>query len=449
MNLSGKRVAIGGGGRSGLTAAALAKEHGADVMVLESNPDVVADLDVAWMKGWDGRLPKDAEFDLYVVSPGLPLAHPSLTDARTRGIEVIGEIELGYRLSNVPLLGVTGTNGKSTVTVLLWRLLQAAGAQATLCGNVAGSGYPEVPLCEAVRQADAEALACEISSFQLETVKDLRPKVATITNITPDHLDRHGSFENYRQTKLRLLQNMTADDTVVLNADDMSVSAADVRKMAPEVRLLTYSPHGDGQDGGSSWFLGNQLQLGRQKLPVAELPFAGGYFLANVMAAWEMANAYLKKPTDDQEQAMAQAIKEFKGLAHRTEFLGERNGVQFVNSSMCTNPSALVAVSRSIPRRQHLILGGNTKNVDFTPVAQYLGEAGHHTYLLGPDPDHLRDVLHVESLYDSLEHAVHEAAKRAREGEVVMLAPGCASTEPYRNFQERGDAFRKIVEEIL
>jgi UDP-N-acetylmuramoylalanine--D-glutamate ligase len=343
-------------------------------------------------------------------------------------------------------VAITGTNGKSTTTALTWTLLVAAGKKAVLCGNIAGSGYPEVTLTDAAL-AGGDVLVAEVSSFQLETVTSFRPFVATITSLAPDHLDRHPSFEDYKQTKLRLFTNMRASDLIVVNSDDTSLTASEFPE---EPRKVKFSPSGLGPNSGFSARLGDELFLSGHKIKTASLPLLGEHNVANSMMAWELACCVLGEPTADQSDAMLSALLGFKGLANRMEVIGERGGIMVVNNSMCTNPAAVVASSKGLGRRQRLILGGNRKQLDFTSVGEYLGTTEHAAYLFGPDTEGLnRQLKGAWPAFGSMEDAFIAATADAKAGEAIVLMPGCSSAEPFANFRERGDAFRAMAREWI
>jgi UDP-N-acetylmuramoylalanine--D-glutamate ligase len=360
--------------------------------------------------------------------------------------EVIGEVEFAFRIARDPIVAVTGTNGKSTTTVLTWVLLSAAGKDAVLCGNIAGSGYPEVTITDAALRG-GDVLVAEVSSFQLETIVSFRPFVAAITSLAPDHLDRHPTFEDYKRCKLRIFENMGAGDTVVLNADDSALGRSDV----PEgPRRVKFSPSGSGASNGYSARVGDQLFLGGLQIKVESLPLLGEHNVANAMMAWELACAAIGEPTEGQAEEMLSALLKFKGLANRMELVGEKGGVIVVNNSMCTNPAAVVASSSGLKRRQRLILGGNRKQLDFTPVGDYLRGTTHSAYLFGPDTDGLNSQLRGSwPSFPSMQDAFVAAVADAVAGDAVVLMPGCASAEPYSNFRERGDAFRAMAQEWL
>ena len=411
-------------------------EKPSDVQRVMEAADRLQARGIEVVTSWHGEL--EGEFDWVLVSPGLPPGHPVM--AAWAG-KIMGEIEFAFQIAEAPILAITGTNGKSTTTVMLYKCLQDFGA--VLCGNIAGSGYPEHVLTEAALNTPADGvLVAEISSAQLETVIDWCPSVATITNITEDHQDRYGSFEKYKNAKLNMFRNMGNRQVIVLNLDEVSVD----REWAKAATLVGFCP-----DGGSGlnaqtrrtedaiWFSGEEVKF-------VDLPFIGEMNFANAMTAWEMACAHVGDP----DMGMLRRLMEFRPLENRMEPLGARGGVQVVNNSMCTNPMAVIKSCESLPQKLHLLMGGNTKEGDYSSLQKYLHGAGHKVYLYGEDSGYLNSLLGGGYLeFSDLRSAFVEAVSAARSGEVLMLAPGCASSGPYANFRERGTAFKTIAKEWL
>ena len=449
MTLFNKRVAVLGMAKSGIAVGNAVKQLGGEATVFDQKPadnpaiieavDELHSAEVCAVPGWHGRLDPD-EFDMLVVSPGFPSDHPAIRDMSAR--DVFGEVEFAYRIAHDPIVAITGTNGKSTTTVLTWRLLEAAGKKALLCGNIAGSGYHEMTLTEAALEG-GDVLVAEVSSFQLELIDQFRPFVAAITNVSPDHLDRHKSFDEYRDCKLRIFANMRDADIIVFNSDEQSMT----KEMLPEdSRKVRFSPKGHGSTTGFTARLQDDLFLSGHQVGVKKLPLMGEHNVANAMMAWEIACAILGEPTEPQTDAMLSALLTFKGLANRMERVAERDGLIVVNNSMCTNPAAVVASSQGINMRQHLLLGGHRKSIDFAPVGEYLQGTDHAAYLFGPDTEGLNGQMGSDwPTYSSMEDAFAAATENAKEGEVVILMPGCLSAEPFENFRERGDAFRELA----
>ena len=455
VKLSGQRVAIAGMGVSGLGLGTAVKELGGSPTVFDEKPNdspqVLAAVDsldaqgIEAVTGWHGRLDPN-DFDFLVVSPGFPRQHPSIRDMLTGGKEVLSEVEFAYRISHAPILAITGTNGKSTTTVMLWSILKGAGRAAVLCGNIAGSGHPEMTLTmAALRSKPEEVLVAEVSSYQLEWVSSFRPKVAAVTNITPDHMDRYKEFSDYYETKLRLFAAMKPQDTIVVNLDEPSLNLETVEDHNPGfAKVVGFSPSG-GQGTGATRRERDKLVFNGHSVSIDQLPFFGEHNITNAMMAWEMA-AQLGDPG----QGGLDAVTSFRGLSNRMERLGERDGILVVNNSMCTNPMAVIASSKSLKRPQHVLMGGITKNLDFRPVGEYLRHSAHKVYVYGPEPERMNEMLGGNwPIVGSLGQAFEAACKAAKPGEAVILSPGCASAEPYANFKERGDDFRRMANDWL
>ncbi len=474
MNLQGRRIAIAGMGRSGFTIANAAQKRGAIVTVYDEHAADTDDrmaaveklqgLGVNVVTGWHGRL-KDEAFDLLVASPGFKREHPAIRDALSKNKEVISEVEFAYRISKAPIIAITGTNGKSTTTVMTWLILKGAEVDAVLCGNLSGSGYPELTLTEAADvSTENQVLVAEVSSYQLEWVKEFRPRVATITNVTPDHLDRHPDFEDYKNTKLRLFAKMGNGDVVVVNEHEPSLHTEDLeRAVSKDVALRVFSSATE-PSSHEEWGAATELSTRRQngtlilngkEVRLQDLPLIGDHNITNALQAWELATAFLAADSERRFVGMLRGLMEFKGLQNRMERLGEKNGVLLVNNSMCTNPRAVIVSSSSLPMRQHILMGGLTKNLDFSVVRDYLGHENHQVYLFGDEasssePEALGTQLGKKwPEFPTLESAFQAATQAARPGEAILLAPGCLSAYPYANFRERGDAFRRIAKEWL
>jgi UDP-N-acetylmuramoylalanine--D-glutamate ligase len=351
------------------------------------------------------------EVNVLVKSPGVRGDAPLVAAARHAGIPVWSEIELGARLVGQPSVGVTGTNGKTTTVELVGAMFRAAGRPVAVCGNVGRA------LCDldGEREPD-QALVCELSSFQLEDVETLRCHVAVLLNLTPDHLDRHGSFESYRAAKLRVFERQGTDDTAVV-------------------------PSGVGPLPGSA----RRVELSA----IAELPaeplIPGAHNRENAAAATAAARA-----CGLPDEAIAEALRTFPGVAHRLEPIGEVGGVRFVNDSKATNPESAEKALAAYPRGLRVILGGSRKGTPFDALARAAREHGvARAYLIGETAPELWAALGAQGVPVSdcgtLEMAVRRALADARPGETVLLSPACASFDQFRNFEDRGDRFRELV----
>jgi UDP-N-acetylmuramoylalanine--D-glutamate ligase len=433
--LEGRRVLVLGLGLSGRSAARFCAERGARVVAADERPAAaLGGLDatapgVALRTGQP--FPDPADFDLVVASPGVPPER-----YRRRAARVWGDIELAGRALSVPIVAVTGTNGKSTTTRMVAAALRAAGLRAAAAGNV---GEPALDL---VGQA-LDVAVLEVSSFQLETTESFRPAVAVVLNLTPDHLDRHGSFEAYCAAKARILANQQGRDTAVLSADDPAVWSLAAGCRARVLPFSTRRPleHGAWLDAGAA--LLREADGPLLRVSFAELRLVGEHQRENALAALTAAWAAGADPA-----AAAAALARFPGLPHRMEPLGSARGVRFVNDSKATNPGAALRALAGAGAPVVWIAGGRDKGLDFAPLAEAAATRVRAALLIGEAAGKLEAALagRVKTeLAAGLEDAVRRAARLAQPGDVVLLAPACASQDQFRDFEERGDRFRAAV----
>jgi UDP-N-acetylmuramoylalanine--D-glutamate ligase len=496
--VNGRRIAVYGLGRSGLAIAKAALQQGAKPTVFDkakreemAKPEMVDEAEALGIKlnlGWEGRFDPN-EVDLLVTNPAVDMRSPVLRQAVEDGIEVVSEVEFAYRISKAPIVAITGTNGKSTTTVMTYLCLKACGEDAILCGNIFGSGYDEIPMTEAaLNSTPDQVLVAEISSFQLEWVSEFKPVAAGITNIWPDHLDRYDSFEQYAATKHRIFAAQGEGDFAVVKAHDPQVwlerafgarpSALGHPSSAPSAQRPTPLSFGAGGEHANIDEQGITI-LGK-RVKADELPFQGAHNYANAcMAALlaygvlkaknaasiqeaeaqerkrleEKQTVYTRRPIPEDLMALPDCIieglKQFKGIAHRMELVGERGGVKVINNSMCTNPDAVIKSATAVRGPNHLLIGGRNKDLDFKPVRSYLASGQHKAYLYGEARDILKEQVGDFPTFPTMEEAFEAATKAAKSGEIIMLAPGCASTDQFRDFRERGNVFREIAKEWL
>lgn len=364
-----------------------------------------------------------------VVSPGVSLDEPLLVEARRRGLAVLGDIEIFARVAPAPVAAVTGSNGKSTVTTLLAELATAGGMKARAGGNL---GTPALDLLDA---EVPDVYVLELSSFQLETTESLRPLAACVLNITPDHIDRHGSLERYASAKARILSGAQG---VVLNRQDRLVMAMwDGRTPCITFGLDAPGEHGYGVVETAD---GAVLARGDQRLlPAARLRIRGRHNVANALAALAMAEALGLEPA-----RVLDALQHFPGLPHRAEWVAEHSGVTFINDSKGTNVGAAVAAIAGMDGPVVLIAGGDGKGADFGPLAEAARGRVRVAVLLGRDAPALERALAGTCptvRVAGIEEAVAEAVRHARPGDTVLLSPACASTDMYRDYTERGRRF--------
>ena len=414
--LAGRRVLVVGLARSGMAAAHVLVGAGASVVGYDQN----GSLEVGRLRelGVELHLGREEErllqgIELVVKSPGVPGETVLVQSARARGVPVWSEIELGARLLSNPILGVTGTNGKTTTSELLGAVFRAADRPVEVAGNV---GRPLTSLVGSV--ADDAWIVCELSSFQLEDVETLEPKVGVLLNIEPDHLDRHGSFDAYAETKLRIFERQAADDTAVL-------------------------PRGFGAIPGAA----RRVEFsGDDELP-AEPLIPGPHNRENAAAATAAARA-----AGIGDGGIAEALRTFEGVPHRIELVRELRGVRYVNDSKGTNVAAALRALASFPdSRLHVILGGLGKNEAYEPLAAAfkVGDAG---YVIGTAGEEIARALEAAGVpvtrAGTLDAALAASAAAAEAADVVLLSPACASFDQFLDFEARGDAFRALVQEL-
>ncbi len=456
--LSGKRIAILGLGRSGLAVARAAIAHGAIPTVYDRStreqilkPDVLTEAEgegIEVVLGWTGSFQlvgdpalagngRDARAtDILVVNPAVDKRSPILKQAVDQGIEVIGEPEFAFRIAKAPIVAITGTNGKTTTTVMTYLALQACGENPILCGNIFGSDYPEMTLTEAAMCArEDQVLVAEISSFQLEWVKDFAPVVAGITNIGTDHLDRYDNADDYAETKKRILDRATWQ---VLSTD---WDAAPHR--------LRFGPGGDAE------VTEDVLRILDRSLSRSAFQLVGDHYFTNAAMAGLLASAYLAwrecGPAQTCPAKVLDVLSKFKGVKHRMEAVGTRDGIEIINNSMCTNPAAVLASVTSVHApRKHVLLGGVNKNLDFAPLAPLFEDSANKAYLFGRDREEIARKLNRSfPQFETMQEAFAAAAQEAQPGEVIMLSPGCASSDQFEDFRHRGDVFKQIAKEWL
>jgi UDP-N-acetylmuramoylalanine--D-glutamate ligase len=370
-----------------------------------------------------------------VKSPGVPNDAAVIAAARERGIGVVGELELAWRAIPNRFVAITGTNGKTTTAELLGALYRAAGEPVTVAGNV---GTPLASL--AGELADATTVVCECSSFQLEDAESFAPECAVFLNLAPDHLDRHPSGEEYLAAKLRIFANQGNDDVAIYNGDEPALEGRDLGGCARRIRFCS----GSDPDCEVALSEGTIFWNGEALIEAQELQLRGQHNLQNAMAAAAAALAMGIEP-----EAVREGLREFPGLPHRLEQVAELGGVSFINDSKATNVSAAVAGLESFPGGVHAILGGRPKGESFAPLVEPVRNRCSACYLIGEAAEEIAAALEPAGvalhICADLEDAVSRAAVAAVPGEVVLLSPACASFDAFRDFEQRGEAFRVAV----
>lgn len=439
-NFKGKKVTVVGLARSGVAAARALDALGAVVTVTDKKPpdrltEQVKALGsrriVVEAGGHPDRVFHDA--DLIVLSPGVPKI-PQILAAQRHGVKAISELELAWLLSGSPYVGITGTNGKSTVTTLVGLILERAGKKILVAGNIGNALTEDISL---IRKQDW--IVAELSSFQLEDIETFRPRVATILNVTQDHLDRYRDVTEYGEAKARIFMNQRKEDFLVLNFDDPIVKSYAQRAFAtviPFSRLLRFNP-------GACVLDGQVMFNGRRICRIDEIRIKGVHNLENALAATALS---LCAGADD--DSVAAVLREFPGLEHRLEFVREKEGVLYINDSKGTNVGAVVKSVEGFTQPVILIAGGLDKGSDFSPLHDLFKQKVKLLILIGKAADKMAKSLgtSTETVFArTLQDAVLLASKMAARGDVVLLSPACASFDMFKNFEDRGRQFKEAV----
>lgn len=449
--LAGKTVAVVGMARTGMATAEVLVNLGACVHLYDRRPaeELTEQLAVAKKLGVDARpgCPDVdlAGVDLLVPSPGVPATSPIFEEAKRLGVEVVSEIELAYRISKAPMLAITGTNGKTTTSVLLGRIMESDGRETYIAGNVA-AGEIKLPLVMAAYQASTNGvIIAEISTFQLEWISTFKPKVAALLNISTDHADRHTSFDEYAALKARIFENLGPDDFAVANLDnEASISAGKIS----QGKLLQFSIKQSVPQGGFIEDSVVKVRIGGEETAVCSLSdirLPGTHNQENVLAAACAAIAFGVKP-----ESIVSALHKFTGVDHRMEPVETINDIHYINNSMCTNPDAFTRSVEAVSGDSIIIAGGKHKGGSLEPMADAVKQHVKHLVLIGASADEIESAVRATG-FDritrsaSMEDAVAAAEAVAEPGDTVMLAPGCASFDMFSGFEERGQIFKDIV----
>jgi len=447
VQLEGKRVLVVGLARTGVATALFCAERGARVTATEENPESKVAEAAAKLRAAGVTLelgghtqPTFLQQDLIVPSPGVPYGMPFLAAARDKGVEVWSEVELAWRFLRGKLVGITGSNGKTTTTALTGHLFEVAGVPTIVAGNI---GTPLISRADT--SSEATITVAELSSFQLENIAAFRPDIGTILNLTPDHLDRHASLDEYGRAKARMFENQTASDAAILNADDLA--------LAPYVphtpQVFWFSRLQPVEQG--AYLRGEEIVFRRHGketilLRRADIGLRGDHNVENVLAAACMAHLAAVEPG-----AIAEGVRTFAGVEHRLEFVAEINGVKFFNDSKATNVDATLKAIDAFPGRLLILLGGKDKGGDFTLLAKPLAQHRSTVLLIGTASDKIEKQLHgaVDMIRaETIAQAIGLAFEQARPGDTVLLAPACASFDQFQNYEHRGRVFKQLVRDL-
>ncbi|HWI55201.1 MAG TPA: UDP-N-acetylmuramoyl-L-alanine--D-glutamate ligase [Desulfobacteria bacterium] len=441
-----KRVLVVGIARSGVAVAKFLVGKGTHVVLTDNKPkeqlgDILRDIpdEVTILAGTTPQL-SAGDYDFMVVSPGVPLTVPLLTRAFEIGLPVYGELELAYRFSGSPIIAITGTNGKTTTTTLIGEIFKNSGKKVCVGGNI---GLPLV--LEVEKLGPDDVIVAEVSSFQLETIDKFKPKVSLILNVTPDHLDRHKTMENYKLTKARIFENQDSADFTILNFDDPGV--ADLETKTPGKVIFFSRRHKlkEGifvEDGQITVKLDGEIIV---VCPAEEVFIKGAHNLENALAATAAAYA-----AGVPAEVIGETLRTFRGVAHRLEPVAEINGVEFVNDSKGTNPDASIKALEAYDKPIVLLAGGRNKGSDFTEFAGKVKERVRCLVVLGECREEIKAAVLKTGFTnileaDTFDQAVKTAAAQAKPGDIVLLSPACASWDMFRDFEERGERFKEVA----
>jgi UDP-N-acetylmuramoylalanine--D-glutamate ligase len=447
IELSGKQVLVVGLARTGIATALFCAERGARVTATEARPELEIPETAAKLRAagvtlelGGHRAETFAQQDLIVPSPGVPSMMPALAAARAIGVPVWSEIELAWRFLRGRLICITGSNGKTTTTSLIGHILETARLPVQVAGNIGTPLISRVDL-----SSDASFTVVEASSFQLESISKFRPDIAVLLNVTPDHLDRHGSIEAYGRAKARIFENQTEEDAAVINADD-SVAP----QYAPAGPRVFYFSRVTRVASGC-YLRGDEIVFrcdGTETVLVVrkDIGLRGSHNIENVLAASAAARLAGAEPA-----AIAEGVRTFAGVEHRIEYVATISGVEYFNDSKATNVDATLKALDAFPGNVLVILGGKDKGSNYGILRQALRDHARMALLIGSAADKietdLAGVIPVERA-ETLARAVELASRHARPGDVVLLAPACASFDQFENYEQRGRVFKQLVREL-
>ncbi len=447
IELRKKRVLVVGLARTGVATALFCAAHNAVVTATETRvekdlPDIPAKLREAGITlELGGHTEKTfLAQDLIIPSPGVPADDPFLAAARSKGITIWSEIELAYRFLEGKLIGITGSNGKTTTTTLVHHILKSAGVETFLAGNVG------TPLISCVEKMTAGTVAVvELSSFQLELIEHFRPDIGVFLNLTPDHLDRHKTLEAYAAAKARLFENQTELDAAVLNLDDEPS-----RQCVPKKPQVFWFSRKQAVEQGAC-LRDEDIFIVRGKeeefvMKQSEIPLPGSHNVENVLAAVTVARL-----AGVDARSIGDAVRSFQGVEHRLEFVAELRGVRYYNDSKATNVDATLKALDSFPGSILIILGGKDKGSDYTALQNALREKAILALLIGAASDKIESQISGSVAIEragTLQRAVEIAANAAKPGDIVLLAPACASFDQFQNYEQRGQVFKQLVHSL-
>ena len=433
------RVVVGMA-RSGVAAARLLHSRGESVFVTDSGKTPASDeldaLGILW-EGGQHTVSRFLQADEIVVSPGVPLSIPPLQQARDKGVPIISELELASRYLKGDIIGITGSNGKTTTTTLVGEILKAAGKTVQVGGNIGAA------MCGLVDTSTPATInVIEVSSFQLDAIVSFHPHVAALLNVTPDHLDRYAVFAAYRRSKFRIFENQCETDVAVLNRDDANVYPPPEGLRARQ----HFFSRTDGIADGAFRFGGMLYLNGIAVMAASDVRLRGEHNIENVLASMAITSTYAVPSS-----TLTSVISEFRGVEHRIEYVATVRGVTFFNDSKATNVDSAIKAVDSFGHSIILILGGKDKGAPYDPLIRAMQGKVKHVLLIGEASERIASAIDTRfplTQMSSLEDAVREGAAIGEPGDVVLLSPACASFDMFENYEHRGRVFKKAVQEL-
>ncbi|QTA84060.1 UDP-N-acetylmuramoyl-L-alanine--D-glutamate ligase [Desulfonema magnum] len=445
MKITNKNILVVGLGMSGAAVACFLKNRGAFVTVtdmatenhLSSYMPVMREMGIPMELGQHGKETFE-HADVIVVSPGVPHTIPPIKAAQKKGIPVIGEIELASRFIREPIVAITGTNGKTTTTTLLGKMLEASGLNVFVGGNI---GNPLISYADGNKKADI--VVAEISSFQLDTIDTFRPKASVLLNITEDHLDRYPDFKAYAMSKGRIFENQQKDDFAILNSSDPLISSVTQNIKSRKLETGNWKL----ETGNLKSETGGKFQISNFKFQISNFKFQiSDHNMENISAACLAAMA-----VGGTEAGIQSALNEFKGLPHRIEYVATINDVRYFDDSKATNTDAVVKAVECFNEPVILIMGGRNKGSNFHLMREQVRGHAKHLIVMGEAKEDIKSALGdvtFTTTASSVEDAVSQAYQAANPGDVVLLSPACSSFDMYKSYAERGEFFCQAVREV-
>ncbi|HHX59561.1 MAG TPA: UDP-N-acetylmuramoyl-L-alanine--D-glutamate ligase [Epulopiscium sp.] len=454
MEIQNKKLIIIGSGASGIGAAKLAVSKKAVVSIYDKKSlgqheqkekqelENLKSIGVKMLLGVD-ILNDITGYDLIIKSPGVPMDLPFIVHAKENGVDLIGEFEFASRYCKANIAAITGTNGKTTTTSLVGNITKAYNSDTYIVGNI---GRPFSEDVNHIKQDSA--VIAEVSSFQLESSVTFHPTISSVLNIEPDHLNRHSTMENYIDIKERIFKNQTPQDFTVLNYDDPNCKLMGVKSKAQVIWFSTIKKMTPGvyvEDGRIIEHIGSEPHI---ICHINDLKILGGHNVENALAAVAITSIMGIPVATIKEELTA-----FKGVAHRIEYVGTKKGVDFFNDSKATNPDAAIKGLLAMNKKVRLIVGGLDKDIDFTKWIKLFHGIVERAYVIGETKKQFKETFMAEGFEEykeceTFEEAVHSAYEDSKEGECVLLSPGCASWDMFKNFEERGDLFKEIFHSL-